>query len=242
MTILHENYSLNTIKISLKKIRYLTIQFDNEIEPWELSLFRGAVIQKAGNEHILFHNHLNDREFLYGYPVIQYKRIGRCPMIVCLDYGTDEIHHFFNSGSLEINIGERKLNLLVRKLNLNQINLQVWEKSFRFKIRNWIALNQENYTKYALIKDELEKVSFLENILKANILSFAKGVKWDIDKNINLRIDQIVSAKQVPYKGTRLTGFDVEFRTNVFLPDFVGLGKGVSLGFGTVTIVRENQK
>lgn len=226
----------------MKKIRYLTIQFNNEIEPWELSLFRGAVIQKAGNEHILFHNHLNDREFLYGYPVIQYKRIGRSPMIVCLDYGTDEIHHFFNSGNLEITIGERPINLLVRKLNLNQINLQVWEKSFRFKIRNWIALNQENYVKYASIKDELDKTAFLENILKANILSFAKGVKWDIDKNINLRIDKIVSSKQVPYKGTRLTGFDVEFRTNVFLPDFVGLGKGVSLGFGTVTIVRENQK
>jgi hypothetical protein len=78
--------------------------------------------------------------------------------------------------------------------------------------------------------------------LKANIISFAKGVKWDIDKQISLRIDKIVSEKQVPYKKTRLSGFDIEFRTNVFLPDFVGLGKGVSLGFGTVTIARENQK
>lgn len=225
----------------MKKIRYLTIQFDNEIEPWELSLFRGAVIDKAGNDHILFHNHLNDREFLYGYPVIQYKRIGKCPMLVCLDYGTDEVHHFFNSGNLAVKIGERDVNLVIRKLNMNQINLQVWEKSFRFKIRNWIALNQENYQKYAQINDELGKIEFLENILKANILSFAKGVKWEIDKQISLRIDKITSSKQVPYKGTRLTGFDIEFRTNIFLPDFVGLGKGVSLGFGTVTIVRENQ-
>ena len=226
----------------MKKIRYLTIQFENEIEPWEIPAFRGAVIAKAGNEHILFHNHLNDREFLYGYPVIQYKRIGKCPMIVCLDYGTDEINHFFNNGNLEVNIGDRKINLVVHKLSLNQINLQVWEKSFSFKIRNWIALNQENYQKYALIKDDLGKIEFLENILKANIISFAKGVKWDIDKQISLRIDRIVSSKQVPYKGTRLMGFDIDFRTNVFLPDFVGLGKGVSLGFGTVTVVRENKK
>jgi hypothetical protein len=223
----------------LKKIKYLTIQFNNEIEPWELPAFRGAVIAKAGNDHILFHNHLNDREFLYGYPVIQYKRIGKCPMLVCLDYGTDEVHHFFSSGNLSVKIGEREVKLEVGKLNMDQINLQVWEKTFNFRIRNWIALNQENYQKYAGIKDELSKTEFLEGILKANIISFAKGVKWDIDKQISLRIDKIVSEKQVPYKKIRLSGFDIEFRTNVFLPDFVGLGKGVSLGFGTVTIVRE---
>lgn len=225
----------------MKKIRYLTIQFDNEIEPWELPAFRGAVIAKAGNEHILFHNHLNDREFLYGYPVIQYKRVGKKPMLVCLDYGTDEIHHFFNSDNLVVKIGDRETTLIVRKLNLNQINLQVWEKSFHFVIRNWIALNQENYLKYALLKDELSKTEFLENILKGNIISFAKGVKWDIEKQISLRIDNIVSEKQVPYKKTRLSAFDVEFRTNVFLPDFVGLGKGVSLGFGTVKNIGEKR-
>lgn len=226
----------------MKRIRYLTIQFSNEIEPWEIPAFRGAVIAKAGNEHILFHNHLNDREFLYGYPVIQYKRLGKHPLLVCIDYGTDEIHHFFSRSNLEIMIGERKVQLVVEKLNLSQINLQVWEKTFRYRIRNWVGLNQENYKKYSQLKDELVQIEFLENILKANIISFAKGVKWDIDKQISLRIDQIVSAKQVPYKGTRLTGFDIEFRTNVFLPDFIGLGKGVSLGYGTVTVFKENMR
>lgn len=224
----------------MKKIRYLTIQFENEIEAWEIPAFRGAVIAKAGNEHILFHNHLNDREFLYGYPVIQYKRIGKRPMLVCLDYGTDEIHHFFNTGNLELEIGNRKITLVVSKLNLNQINLQVWEKSFRFRIRNWIALNQENYQKYIQIRDELSQMEFLENLLKANIISFAKGIKWDVDKQINLRIDKILSSKLVPYKGAKLIGFDIEFRTNVYLPEFIGLGKGVSLGFGIVTVVRDN--
>jgi hypothetical protein len=28
--------------------------------------------------------------------------------------------------------------------------------------------------------------------------------------------------------------FDAEFKTNVSLPDYIGLGKGVSLGMGTV--------
>lgn len=222
----------------MKKIRYLTIQFTNEIEAWEIAAFRGAVIAKAGNEHILFHNHLNDKEYLYGYPVIQYKRIGKCPMLVCLDYGTDEIHHFFSKENLELSLGERKIHLEVGQLRLNQINLQVWERSFSFKLRNWIALNQENFHKYNQMKDEISRIEFLENILKANIISFAKGIKWDIDKQINVRIEKIISSKVVPYKKAKLLGFDISFRTNVFLPDFIGLGKGVSLGFGMVTQVK----
>lgn len=225
----------------MKNIRYLTILFHNTLEPWEVAAFRGAVIEKAGNEHILFHNHLNDREFLYGYPVIQYKVLGKNPLIVCIDYGTEEIHHFFNKPNLDIKIGDKPMKLVVKDLRLNNINLQVWESSFKFRIQNWLGLNQENHQKYILIKDDLGKIEFLENILKANIISFAKGVKWDIDKQINLRIDEITSEKRMPYKKTKLNGFNLEFRTNVFLPDYMGLGKGVSLGFGTVIRVREKQ-
>jgi hypothetical protein len=220
------------------KIRFLKIQFDTEIEAYEIPAFRGAVIAKAGNEHIIFHNHLNDREFLYGYPVIQYKRIGKNPAIICIDYGVEEIHHLFNNTNMEIVIGQRPVSLVVKNLQMQQYNLQVWEKHFEYRLYNWLALNQENYEKYQALKDELSQTIFLENILKANIISFAKGVKWDIDKQISLRIDELIKAKIVPYKQQKLLAFDIRFRSNVFLPDFVGLGKGVSLGFGTVSQIK----
>ncbi|MFN4147515.1 MAG: CRISPR-associated endonuclease Cas6 [Runella sp.] len=223
----------------MKKIRFLKIQFDAEIEAWEIPAFRGAVAHKAGLEHLNFHNHINDTELLYGYPVIQYKRIGRNPGIVCVDYGVDEIHHLFQNRDLNIKIGERNINLSVKHLHINQYTLQVWEKTFRFKIRNWLGLNQENYKKYHQLPDEFARIEMLEATLKANILSFAKGMKWDVDRPISLRIDQITRSKIVPYKSNKLQAFDLTFRTNVFLPDFLGLGKGVSLGFGTVSQEKE---
>lgn len=223
------------------KIKLLRIQFDTDIEAYEIPAFRGAVIAKTGNEHIIFHNHLNDREFLYGYPVIQYKRIGKNPAIICIDYGVDEIHHLFYNTNLEIVVGQRPVSLVVKNLQMQQYNLQVWEKHFEYRLYNWLALNQENYEKYQALKDELSQTLFLENILKANIISFAKGVKWDIDKQISLRIDALIKAKIVPYKQQKLLAFDIRFRSNVFLPDFVGLGKGVSLGFGTVSQVKNNR-
>lgn len=223
----------------MPKIRLLKIQFDTDIEAYEIPAFRGGIIAKTGKDHIIFHNHLNNRAFLYGYPVIQYKRIGKNPSIICIDYGVDEIHHLFNNQNLDILIGERPVNLVVKNLQLQQYNLQVWEKTFEYRLYNWLGLNQENYEKYQLIKDELLKVQFLENILKANIISFAKGVKWDIDKTISLRVDELIRTKIVPYKQQKLIAFDLKFRSNVFLPDHIGLGKGVSLGFGTVSQIKK---
>lgn len=225
----------------LKKIRYLRIQFDAEIAAYEVPAFRGAVIAKAGPEHILFHNHLNEREYLYGYPVIQYKRIGRNPALVCVDYGVDEVHHLFANQDLEVRVGERPVTLTVRNLQMDQYTLQVWQKTFDYRLYNWLALNQDNYRAYQDLPDELSRIAYLENILKANILSFAKGMKWNVDRTIQLRIDEIMRSKLVPYKKQRLQAFDIRFRTNVFLPDYLGLGKGVSMGYGTVTRVRENQ-
>ena len=225
----------------MKKIRFLRIQFDADIEAYELPAFRGAVASKAGLEHILFHNHLNDRELLYGYPVIQYKRIGRNPAIICIDYGVDEIHHLFSNRDHEIRIGERPVNLVVKNLQMQQYTLQVWEKSFNYRIYNWLALSQDNYQRYQQIQNDLERIDFLEGILKANIIAFAKGVKWDVDRTIHLRIDEVIKTKLVPYKSQKLMAFDLTFRSNVFLPDFVGLGKGVSLGFGTVSLIKEKR-
>ncbi|WP_298349347.1 CRISPR-associated endonuclease Cas6 [Runella sp.] len=218
----------------MKKIRFLKVQFAADIDGWEIPAFRGAVIKKTGEQHITFHNHINDKEVIYRYPVIQYKRIGRNPALICVDFGVDEVHHFFNNRNLDIEISGRKLSLGVKNLQMNQFNLQVWEKTFTMHISQWLALNQENHAKYMATADELSRLALLESILKGNILSFAKGIGWDIDREISLRIDTIEKVRPVTFKEQKVLAFDVTFRTNVFLPDYLGLGKGVSLGFGTV--------
>jgi hypothetical protein len=226
-------HTLKTLNF-LKKIRFLKVQFDAEIEGWEIPAFRGAVIKKTGEQHITFHNHINDKEVIYRYPVIQYKRIGRNPALICVDFGVDEVHHFFNNRNLDIEISGRKLILGVKNLQMNQCNLQVWEKTFSMHISQWLALNQENHAKYMATTDDLSRLALLESILKGNILSFAKGIGWDIDREISLRIDNIEKVRPVTFKEQKVLAFDVAFRTNVFLPDYLGLGKGVSLGFGNV--------
>lgn len=221
----------------LKKIRILLVCFSAEIKSYEIPAFRSAIIEKVGRDNILFHNHFRNG-YLYRYPLIQYKQVNHKPAIVCLDFRVDEIHKYFENKDWDIKIGDRWLDMRVEKLSLNQFNMQVWNNMFDYSIANWIALNQENYKKYLQIEGLSEKIQFLENTLKANIISFAKGIDWTVEKPIELKIKKINEPKTLKLKTKKIMGFNGIFSTNVFLPNYIGLGKAVSKGFGTVKQIK----
>ncbi len=218
----------------MKKIRTLFIQFDNLLNPWEVSAFRGAVIEKVGRKHLLFNHHLDDKKYLFRYPVIQYKSIHKKPAILCLGEGVDEIHKLFNKSTWAIDLKGKKIDLVIDNLNLNTFNLNVWDKNFNYSLYNWLALNEKNYHKYNSMANEIDRLEMLERILIGNILAFAKGINWHIDKEIKVRIRAIKRTKQLKYKNTHLLAFHIDFSSNVFLPNHIGLGKGASHGKGVV--------
>lgn len=224
---------------AVKTIRILHVIFESNIMPYEVPAFRGAIIKKVGQENILFHNHLNGNSFLYKYPLIQYKIINKHPAIVCIDHGVDEIHKFFENRDWSIQISNRWLDMKINRLNINKFTMNVWDKYFHYNIKNWIALNQENYRKYQTMDSLADKTKFLEDLLKANILSFAKGIDWEVSKPVELSITKMFDTRPLRLKGQKVLGFNLDFKTNVFLPNYIGLGKSVSLGFGNVRELRK---
>lgn len=225
--------------MEIKKIRILRVSFDAEIRNGEIPAFRYAIIDKVGRENILFHHHLDDAKYLYKYPLIQYKSIGKNPSIICIETGVDEIHKYFEQRGWDIMINGRHIEMKISRLELNQFVMQVWDKHFRYSIFNWIALNKQNYEKYVSMEGMSEKIKFLENMLKANILAFAKGIDWIIEKQIEVEILNMKEPYIVKVKQNPLMSFNLEFKTNVFLPNFIGLGKSVSKGFGVVKNIKK---
>ncbi len=220
----------------MTKLRILDIQFEPNIAPYEVPAFRGAILEKVGREDTaLFHNHLDDNKFVYEYPRIQYKRIGQKPCIICIEKGVDEIHRFFEHKNWTVQLGEKLLELKIAQLKMNEFTMNVWDKSFDYHIHHWLALNQENYHKFRELEAITDQIFFLENILKGNILSFAKSLDWEIERPIDLKIISTPHQKLLKYKATKLLSFDLDFKTNVFIPNYIGLGKSVSVGFGVVS-------
>ena len=212
----------------------LTISFANALSQEEIPYFRGAIIKAVGAEDsLLFHNHEGEK-VRYAYPLIQYKRIGGRAAIVCIGDGTAAVGKFFSSCNYDVQIGKRPVKLEIESVKADKTLVQVWDDMFAYRIHKWLPLNQEHYEVFQQKESLAEKYAFLESILTGNILSFGKGVGVTFDKQIVCKITDVLNQRLLTYKGVKMMAFDAEFKSNVSLPDFVGLGKGVSLGMGSV--------
>lgn len=216
-------------------VRVVKVTFDTDLKSHEIPAFRGAIIGIVGREHVIFHNHLEKDKFHYAYPLVQYKSKGRKAEIVCIQDGVDEIHNFFTRNLGGIKIGNDPRSLLVENIKINRFDVDVRDTTFSYKLINWLALNEKNFPEYQKMEGLSDKIVFLEKILTGNLLSFAKGIQWTVDKPIEVKLTSLPNFRPVKHKGQSLLSFDIEFKTNVFLPLDIGLGKGASVGFGTVT-------
>ncbi len=225
----------------MNKLNILVIRFRNPIFFSQVPLFRGAVIRLLGdNVHLLFHNHIEDK-FRYSYPLIQYKRIHGNAAIVCMKEGTEEIGRLFSQGTMTIQLGDTPVHLEIERIQPRQVTVQAWNSFFRYRIRKWLPLNSVNYDKYIHTEGAAERIKLLESILTANLLSFTKGVGIHIDQPLVVNITEISQPYQMLSKHVKLMAFDVEFKANLSLPDFAGIGKHASIGYGVVTRVRERK-
>lgn len=225
----------------MNQTKIITIRFKNSILSTDIEAFRGAVINALQDKDILFHNHnLQDKGFRYSYPLIQYKRINKKAAIFCLEDGTESIGKFFLDSDMILNLNGEVYKFEVESVKAYNHLIQVWNSNFRYTIRKWLALNQENYELYNKLESVAEKSAFLENILKANILSLAKGLDIFFEKQVECKITRLSEPRITRYKNVKMTMFDAEFLINVSIPDYAGLGKGVSVGYGMA--VRKKDK
>jgi Cas6b C-terminal domain/Cas6b N-terminal domain len=219
-------------------IRILHVAFDTEIRPWEIPWFRGAMARKVGLEHEWFHNHNNETGgYHQRYPLLQYKidpeRGLRRPMLLCLEEAVEEAHHFFGQPDWSLRIGDRQHDLRIAKLRLDQHHLSTnTDRNHTFKIHKWIALNDEYFARWQRTDRLADRYALLEELLVSHIFAFARGVGWAVEQRLEVRITELLREEWVEYKNVKMLAFTLVFKANANLPDLIGLGKGVSIGFG----------
>lgn len=226
----------------MKYIRTLTVLTDAEIRQNEIPLFRGAVIHSLGEHpNVYFHNHLDDDKFRYAYPLIQYKRLEGKAAIVCVEDGVDIIGQFLTEVDGTLTIGDRQVTCNTGRIQPARILVQTWEEMFNYHISRWLPLNSQNYQRYKGIEGVVEKVSFLENILKANLLSMLKGLDIHLEKELILKITEISDSYLIHNKGVKMMAFNADFKCNLSIPNNIGIGKNASIGCGRVHQLRKGK-
>ena len=182
----------------------------------------------------LLHNHYEDGTSRYAYPFVQYKVINKIPTLVGFQEGGDLLVELFLK-IRELKIEEQHILVQSKNIKQNSHTLSVNRQLYNYTFKTlWMALNQDNHRKYQSM-GETEKKEFLNRQLQNNILSFYKGISYRVEERI-MAIAKVDEA-QTNFKDQKMVAFSGEFTTNAYLPELVGIGKAVSRGFGTISLI-----
>lgn len=213
--------------------RNLLLTFDTGLSWYEIPLFRGAVLSSMNDADTLFHNHHGDM-LRYGYPLIQYKMVDGRAALFCLDAGVEAVGQYLVGASYRLMMGRRVVNVRIDRVESWLPTYQLTDAVCSYRLRSWLPFNETNYETYLAVHSVVERTMFLERILTGNILSMLKGVGVHLDEHLHVSITHISEPYTRHYKQVALMAFDVSFECNLELPPYVGVGRHVSVGFGTL--------
>ena len=220
-----------------ESIKCITILFSTPLSHPMIPKFRGAIIShledELGESDVLFHNHI-ENSFRWSYPLIQYKSIDGKAAIVCLSEGLSKLVNLFSSLEKPVLIGKKAITLKVDSIVPQTIFLSPMASPASYRLSCWLPLNSENYRRFEGIESIKDKTVFLERILTGNILSMAKGLGIQIPFEISCTITDFTRSYLIESKDIKMNAYDISFNANILLPDYIGLGKHVSTGFGII--------
>ncbi|MCF7803748.1 MAG: DNA repair protein [Candidatus Marinimicrobia bacterium] len=184
-------------------------------------------------DHPLIHNHENGKS-RNRYPLIQYKILDDIPTIVSVKDGNAVIQKLFTEIN-EIQLINKTYPVLEKNLKQTKYDYGGSEQFYQYEfLTPWIPFNQKNYEQYKTLETNKQRADKLKSILIGNILSQAKGLDYWIEQQLEVKLALHQTDRPVEYKKVQFIGFEGYFKVNFNLPDYLGIGKAVSHGFGTI--------
>ena len=183
------------------------------------------------------HNHQPDGTPIYQYPRVQFKVLDSVALLLGVNEGSQLLQRLW----LEIDetrLGDEQLPVLDSHFETHCEQLQVTAEPIEYRfVTPWLALNQKNFREYTGSRNQRYRKDELSRILVGNCLGMTKSLGIRFTERIEADCSRLTSIK-TSLKGQGMIGFVGKFTVNLTLPDYIGLGKSVSRGFGTVEFAR----
>lgn len=217
--------------IHINIIRFPDIKFDFN----DVGKLRGYIGNKFKGFSPLLHNHLENEKTAYRYPFIQYKIINKIPVIIGIKDGAGLLEELVDEID-EFKIGNKKFKVDKKEIENKFYKIGVTKDLYQYEFATqWLALNQDNFKKFITLEIK-ERFEMLDRILIGNMLSFFKSLNYFIKEKIKVSIRTDITTTMLKHQ--KMIAFIGKFNCNVLLPDYIGLGKSVSRGFGTIVKTR----
>ncbi len=219
---------------------YLWLGTDTKLSSNFAEKVRGFIGKKM-IEDTNIHNHEAGGKCIYRYPIVQYKILDKILLLIGIQDGVDSVWQIFENIS-RLDLDNKEYEILDKRSFLKQNSLTYVDKHISYYfLTPWLALNEKNFPKYQNLKNWKEKKEFLAKILIGNIISMSKSLGYTVPEPIMIEIDNLKEVK-TSLKGTPMLGFFGAFSVNFAIPDYFGIGKSVSRGFGTIVRSQKTDK
>lgn len=233
------------ITTTSKQIPIVSIHFEMDLQPWEISQFRGAVaewVMTHKNDFLseeaksLFHNHQGSgKKLYYRYPLIQYRsENGKATIVGIGASAILVLQKIMMDCSPPLLMSGKEHSLRWENMHMEKYPLERTAENHRYRLYHWIALNDHNLKTWETQTGLTRRVLQMEKLLVGHILAFATAMEWQIPERFEVEVLVLQSWKYIQIHQTKMQAFNLEFRTPLLLPDKIGLGKSVSHGFGVL--------
>ncbi|RYC70043.1 CRISPR-associated endonuclease Cas6 [Spirosoma sordidisoli] len=224
-------------------LKSLFVVFPNvRLRAHEIGRFRGFLNHQIDWQNPLFHNHTEEPNgVIYRYPRIQYRmHRGRAALFGIQD-GFDALSQFLNT-HLD-NLPEAFWDIERAE---QRTRLELTERPLAYTLHHWLGLNTirnrdgsllDLESVYDDLTDEAQQRAMLQRILTAQVLKFCGDMGCRLPTGaLQVSVEEVQETGLRTIRSqtgqTRLRSFQLQFTTNLPLPDHMALGKGVSKGYG----------
>jgi hypothetical protein len=188
----------------------------------------------AGRQYDLFHNHLTSDQYYYRYPLVHYRTNGDYASILVFNRAIEGFQEILSSTDWHLNWKNKAHSLTITQLKMEEHELKITPKMMPYHLKSWLALKQDNYAIWQKCNNMVERSELLERVLVGHLLGFSTQMGWQLPERLELNLQLIHHMVQTQYRGTEVLAFDVSFEANVDLPPQIGLGKGLTQGYGVL--------
>ena len=132
-----------------------------------------------------------------------------------------------------LDFGNITFQILDSEIEEHKDRFQPISKLIRYRFATpWVALNQTTGHRYRFLNN-VDRVNFLNKLLGQNIVFMAREMGMELEENIFTKVT-LSSLFPTPVDENNWGAFDGEFRANFLLPNYLGIGNGITRGYGTV--------
>jgi hypothetical protein len=175
--------------------------------------------------------------FIHRYPVLQCKQMRTGLIVIGIGQGAGYLFRFAHDQSM-LGCGESTCRITARDPAVRSEPFGMADTSVTYEfLTPWLALNQQHAKKFYELNGKLQRDAFMQKLLVAQLHTLAKSLDYGVtapvscEAKVRFRRDRISRENMMVFYGT--------FSTNLTIPDYLGIGRSVSQGYGTIKRITE---